>query len=721
MSIIYMKRYLFFIITLITSLLAFSCQDEDFGFTQEEVFKGAYERNFEAKYGKIDPNQSWDLSRYARGKAKVNAPITRGENRPIPFDAESDGGNSYYRIEDGTLNWIDNKLPENQNNESLGTAFGMLLAGQQFIAIPISQKGANESFSETYSNYSRKGSKSYEFVKTTKTTTYDWTLYMVTLENGEYPKPKALWSKSTHNNIQTPQSDTQMCDVCEGRGMVDGDGDVPCEACAHEGWLPMTDPVNDPDCPKCNGTKTEKGECTKCDAEGHITCTRCKGDGYYPNGNYLLFIPKYHGCQNCLEKGEDRDVVFWPGFLSKTGNGIQICKNCDGTKITDVECSKCHGDGKMKQCSVCKGSGYGIKCTNPQCDKGFVTLTGWEDIDSPYNTGDLGTHLFRSAFYEQKDFPEGSVVYFYMEVTPYVTETKVTETWSSYSKQNVPAGELKSRSEPVTTGPTDQAPIYKSSLSHEMIILNCPRPNKIDNDWDVMVIGCEQGDNTNKDFNDLVFLVIGRPLPEIFEYTSGKPVSTSYYKRYMIEDMGSAVDWDFNDIVIDVSHDINRELTESGGIVSGMNVTNTTKGIVRYIGGTIPIRVQIGDTFIPGATSEVWIDDPTDIKATYSILGIDWPKDAGNPDNKSGWSPESKEITITGYDPDENNITIWSKQGRDKNAEVGIWKANFPKEGSTPYIIATDQTIPWIVEGSGDEIPDKWWNSRADTSTPSKP
>lgn len=703
-----MKKYLFLLFSFITSLLVISCQDEDFGYTEEEIFRNAYERNFEAKYGKIDPNQSWDLSSCA---PKANAKKTRAND--LPFDVDA---NNYYRVENGILNWIDSKLPENQDNRALGTAFGMLLAGQEFIAVPISQKGLNSKVEESYSNFSnRKGDRTngyyYEITKTTTTITHNWDLYMVTLENGKTPVSTLLWSKNSSNNIQTPNSETITCTKCDGHGMLKGEGTVPCDGCAHEGYLP-----GDTDtCPHCEGNKTVKGPCTKCDANGHIECTKCKGKGYVPTDPLLFIIPRYTGCPDCLEAGSD-DKKIIPSNIKKLGNRIQKCDQCDATKITDVECKPCSGTGKMHKCEICDGRGYGIVCDVCEGNR-FLTLTGWEDIPAPYNTGDLGTHMFRSAYYEQRGFPEGSVVYFYLEVTPiHVVET-VTERYQTNSKDKngVPTGNKLSSTEPEISGPTPQSSVKKSSLSHEMIILDCSRPNNVNSDWDVMVIGCEEGDHTNKDYNDLVFMVIGRPLPEIFEYTSGQDVVTSYKKQYMVEDMGSAVDWDFNDIVIGVKHDIKRTLSESGGYVSGMTVTNNTKATVRYFCGTIPLRVKIGNTYIPGPNESGWIDDPTAVKATTLKLGIDWPERAEDPGNVKGWSPTEKEISVSGYDPDQNNITVWAKQGKDKNVNQGEWKVSFPKTGDTPYIIATDLTIPWMDEG--DNIPDTWWKPKADNST----
>lgn len=41
-----------------------SCQEYDFSFTEQDVFKGAYKRNFTNTFGNIDSAETWDFSEY---------------------------------------------------------------------------------------------------------------------------------------------------------------------------------------------------------------------------------------------------------------------------------------------------------------------------------------------------------------------------------------------------------------------------------------------------------------------------------------------------------------------------------------------------------------------------------------------------------------------------------------------------------------------------------
>lgn len=119
-----------------------SCQDEEFGYTLDDVRKGQYAREFEQTFGKVDPNQDWTMATSV--KATINLPQIQGVSKmnimtgdpylkstrllaqvmlqdgvgSISFDAikgnnsvfvtvEQDGKYKYYRscnIEDGMLN-----------------------------------------------------------------------------------------------------------------------------------------------------------------------------------------------------------------------------------------------------------------------------------------------------------------------------------------------------------------------------------------------------------------------------------------------------------------------------------------------------------------------------------------------------------------------------------------------------------------------------------------
>lgn len=56
-----------------------SCQDEEFGYTLDDVRKGQYAREFEQTFGKVDPNQDWTMATLV--KANINLPQIQGVSK----------------------------------------------------------------------------------------------------------------------------------------------------------------------------------------------------------------------------------------------------------------------------------------------------------------------------------------------------------------------------------------------------------------------------------------------------------------------------------------------------------------------------------------------------------------------------------------------------------------------------------------------------------------
>lgn len=267
----------------------------------------------------------------------------------------------------------------------------------------------------------------------------------------------------------------------------------------------------------------------------------------------------------------------------------------------------------------------------------------------------------------------------------------------------------------------------------------------------VMMIACEdaEGSSTDNDVNDVVFLLIGYPeLPEVI------PTTQVIKKRYMCEDLGATDDFDFNDIVVDVTQTMNWKIVTTpedktdqyagtdaqyGVEISMQPDESTKKQIARisHVCGTIPIQVKVGDFYFPR------VDNPTDDYATRIQLAQDgYTVDAnGNrtsvPDQLTraivdieatdGWNPNETKV-VTGWNPATNNVKIFAewRNGRKPDnlehsskdytgnrdayyadfAEGKCVTVDFPHNGDFPYIIATDQDVPWM--GERDNIPDAW-------------
>lgn len=169
----------------------------------------------------------------------------------------------------------------------------------------------------------------------------------------------------------------------------------------------------------------------------------------------------------------------------------------------------------------------------------------------------------------------------------------------------------------------------------------------------------------DNDFEDLMFAIVGNvgDIPHIDEYTFEQVVD----KRYMIEDLGETDDFDFNDIVVDVTSKriLNFTLNSKTGEITNRNYGPWTdqKATIKHLGGILDFNLTVGD---------------------YSF----------------GWMPGEldvdKEISeeITGWDPFENNVNILIKQKNGQNTNSVV----FPKKGNVPMIIATHTDRAWMPE-----------------------
>jgi len=227
------------------------------------------------------------------------------------------------------------------------------------------------------------------------------------------------------------------------------------------------------------------------------------------------------------------------------------------------------------------------------------------------------------------------------------------------------------------------------SLTGNMISLDATdhRPDNIDASKQVSVIACEDGRAEKADWslNDVIFLVVGDPdAPHSVNLVDGTPVVEKRQVRYMIEDLGSTNDFDFNDIVVDVEQSrtttpILKTITDKNGkqiewLTGWKEEPYAQKAIIRHLGGTLPFKLYIGDTEI----SEVS------------------PSMDSNPDT---------EFTVTGWNPENHNVSVAVQQ---KNSNGMYYNTvPFPKEGEAPMIIATNTNLQWMKERVS--IPAEWF------------
>lgn len=178
--------------------------------------------------------------------------------------------------------------------------------------------------------------------------------------------------------------------------------------------------------------------------------------------------------------------------------------------------------------------------------------------------------------------------------------------------------------------------------------------------------------DSNKDYSNLILLV--------------KPVVIS--KRYMIEDLGSIGDFDFNDIVVDFNQiSIVDENTQQ--------ITYEKTAVVRAMGGTYDFTLKVGNKPVWGKSAKGFTTT-----TMYNTQGtINYNEVYG------------ESFAVDDWNPDENNITIEVvKQGPTTNNSV--YTVKFPKEGEAPMIIAVDPVRKWMNEQTS--VLRDWWYDPAE-------
>lgn len=252
---------------------------------------------------------------------------------------------------------------------------------------------------------------------------------------------------------------------------------------------------------------------------------------------------------------------------------------------------------------------------------------------------------------------------------------------TSYTFKNLPVGKEMYMYLNIDTGADGYAKTgtQQSSLNGMMIALSdIKRPNNIDTENEVMIIACEDAnlEKSDWDMNDAVFLMYGKPVvPQPVVIHEGDPVVHKKTVRYMTEDLGATDDFDFNDIVVDVSDvSIMTPIYTNGALTGWVEDSHYQEATLRHLGGTLPFALTIGDTHFDERPGEM------------------------------GTSP-NETFRVSGWDMNTHNVTIRVHQkGND-----GVFNTiPFPKAGEIPMIIAVDPTQEWMDERVS--VPESWFN-----------
>ena len=253
----------------------------------------------------------------------------------------------------------------------------------------------------------------------------------------------------------------------------------------------------------------------------------------------------------------------------------------------------------------------------------------------------------------------------------------------------------------------------QSSLNRYMRVVDMARPSNIPDRYDVCFVACEAADldasvHYPYRYRSLVLMIVSENgcLPELVPtHQQGDDIVLSeseISKRYMIEDLGSASDFDFNDIVVDVCQTSKQkvvvtrqpvvETTRYRTLVGTDEATSTT-ATVAHLCGTKPFLLTVGDYSFGKVT------DPTNEAQTRRQLrnepAADLPPAA---EHKIGWSP-AVTVPVEGWDPLSNNISVKVWRKGEEDMIESAWQATFPSDGQIPYIMALPVGTPISPEG----------------------
>ena len=397
--------------------------------------------------------------------------------------------------------------------------------------------------------------------------------------------------------------------------------------------------------------------------EGGITT----GSWYEVDNNTLAWMHEQ------LVEGEDNRRLGNPFYMTVPGNAFPIIPIYQGQA------------GAMWNLHVVvDGVDYLVwEKSNSEIQKGDIQIKdgdsdewhnlhgggqSWETWNSLYNTDGSDKWLadgsqnlvtaVRSIPYTFHDFPVGAEMYFYLDVT-----VSGSGEWNGkyHEINNVGA--------------------HESSLKGQMLALqNVPRPANIAEDNEVMIIGCEDADLKDSDWdcNDVVFLVYGKTVPKPIKIEEGDEIEEVKTVRYMIEDLGATDDFDFNDIVVDVTEIRTISPTYTNGVVTKWNEKGKRQeAVIRHLGGRLPFILKIGNKVFAAGGQDTFQTSP-DLKL----------------DDVTGWTG------LTG----DHNISIQVQQ-KDNN---GVYNnVKFPKAGEAPMIIAVDPSQGWMTERQS--VPADWF------------
>ncbi|MBQ0142062.1 MAG: hypothetical protein KBT06_04560, partial [Prevotellaceae bacterium] len=346
----------------------------------------------------------------------------------------------------------------------------------------------------------------------------------------------------------------------------------------------------------------------------------------------------------------------------------------------------------------------------------YTSVDGWQDLTAKdFDNGHtVGKTIQSKAIQINKEAFNNTDFKFYLKITK--AEGSASKYANVGDKMYSDAGQMIALTSLTTTKAFYDAVIDQL---HTVFDGKTDIPTLADGtEYKFMFLGCEDTSNQNSDWdmNDVVFLLVGLPdLPEVHH------IDDEYIrKRYMIEDLGSTFDFDFNDIVVDVTQ---HKHTDND------DVTITQTAELKHLCGTIPFQIGFGSDgdiywfpIMPGQNN-----DAEQGGEGYTPSGDSYSSMLSSSDNlyqnsKHYWNPNTNNIYVrvwpnaAGILPEGKDGSWTDEQLSGFLGELGSKTFTFPTTGEYPYIIACDQNVNWMKELI--TIPTSWFSVSPKNNNP---
>lgn len=646
----------------IMSLFA-GCQEYEFtDITAEEI---RYEKNFTEKFGDISNVPTWDFSTYNLNRlGLVGGPSYNNAATRATGAAVYENDSRWFYVPAGIEQWLTAELKEENDNRSKGTKdFTLSMPSNDVLLIPVYQGKAG----------------------------MVWDLYVTDgqIDNNtgavsNYSTNEKIWSKSS--GIQVKKAGTGSS------GITYTDEVVATRTFDYKGYQRMNTGNNDKYIPLYDylvemgfnaSTQWVKVEVSNIDP------LFTQGGLQYITEDWHNFPSSGKTISGGSVTFECKDEEFLRYALKSTG--------AEQVKLGLWNQSDSYDNSRVNHVTITTYK----KTTGTTSDSDWTNITNLSSNEVDRNT--IGETIRAHAIKLKQNAFSGGNFSMYLNITTSNSE------YANRANQASTAGQMLALTE------------LNTNSGYLASVLAALQDAYGSEDYKFMFLGCEDA-NTNKvdwDMNDIVFLLVGEELPEIHS-KDDKIIK----KRYMIEDLGSSYDFDFNDIVVDVT-----EVTKYND-----DATNTIKSItqtaeLKHLCGTIPFQIGFGSgsdiywfPIMPGQNggAQQGGDGYTPTGDSYSTM-----LNATNnlyQNGKHYWDPNNNNIYVRVWPSaaealPEGTDGSWSDEQKEKFLGVlGSTTFAFPTTGECPYIIATNQNVQWMKELI--TIPTSWFTVTPKNNNP---